>query len=145
MGWLAEVFFQLGALVVWVTTVPVVIGGALMGLAGAKIRRKRQRAAVLAGIVVVQAMASFIHWFLPTGGTVSENLVLLFSPLRFDYPFLNIWSLLFFWVPVLGEFVYVIRRPIPRPWLPPLIGLGLLCLGAAFFLGVGSLVGAQAD
>ncbi len=75
--------------------------------------------------------------------------LLFFVPFWSRYPYINMAALLFFWIPVIAQLVYVNKNPSPQPWLAAVIaasiGVAAIIAGCVFLFIGGVAVGAQSD
>lgn len=144
LDWLREVFFGLNAILGYLTLFPITIGGALMAWFAARASNVRQRILVSLGIAIIVTTAIFsilAYMFIDRIGDALNA----FLPAWIDYPYLNLAPLVFIWIPITWQLIYVNKSSAPHPWISARIGAVVTLAGFFFILFGAIIVGAEMD
>ena len=141
MLWLQEIFFELIALMAYITVIPVVGIGILLAWIAPRMSGSRLRVLAV-GFVGVAAVCSLSFLFYrPAFFAVAFFLL----PVVPSYPYLHSGSILFVWIPIGAEMLYVIRKPLPKPLIAGLIGFCLVAINFILLLVIAASIGAEMD
>ncbi len=144
MDWLREIFYLFQIAFAYFAIIPIFFGGILLAWTTSKIINPWIRMPTQAIIVVLQALG-----FMGFVDRLDVTNLLFFVPFWSRYPYLNMAALLFFWIPVIAQLVYVNKHLSPKPWLAAVIaasvGVAAIIAGCVFLFIGGVAVGAQSD
>ena len=139
MQWVRDVMWGFNAITAYATVIPIMLGGAAMAAITARVRTTGLRVLGISSVIVLQALASTVFY----RSIAALGLILL--PVTTEYPYLSTPSLLFFWIPVVAQVLYIARAESPRPLRAALTGLAAVAAGFVFLLVGAPLVGAEMD
>jgi hypothetical protein len=121
--------------------VPIILCGMLLPITKNRVPKGGLRVLLQIGIIIVSIFIGgflFIVSFYPINAIAMANLIYFFLPV--DIP-----TLLFFWFPIIVQFLYVNTRRTPRMLITSLVGLLALIIGAVVYIGAGIALRAPTD